>query len=67
MSQGYKYWNGERWVGGTAAYSHLVWSVYDGPEDYERRIAEKAIEITLKELREINEINLKRSQFKLID
>lgn len=62
ITLGYKYFNGKRMVGGSAAFLHLVYGVYDGPEDYNRRI----IEQTLKNVEETAKNDLLRSQFKVI-
>ncbi len=63
MKRDYKYFNGKRMVGGTAAFNHLVWTVYNGPEDYDRRL----IEDTLGVVKERIENDLKRSQFKVVE
>lgn len=50
-------------VGGTAAFTHLVWTVYDGPDDYNRRLIEDVLQVSSERM----EHDLKNSQIKLVE
>ena len=50
-------------IGGTAAFNHLVWTVYDGPEDYNRRLIEDILQVLNKRMQN----DLKNSHFKLAE
>lgn len=63
MKNNYKYFNGKRMVGGPAAFIHLVYSVYDGPDDYNRRLIEDALQVANKRM----ENDLKNSHLKLVE
>lgn len=39
-AKGPRYWNGKRWIGGTAAQLHMINTVNDGWEDHHMKFAE---------------------------
>jgi hypothetical protein len=62
MADDYKYFNGERMVGGTAAFLHYVYTVSGGPKNYSAGIIRDTLEVIDKRI----EGELKRSQFKVL-